>query len=114
MNSIPPTPTIGDKYAHWTVIEGPVRNKIRAAYWLCKCSCGTQRMIAQYDLINGRSSSCGCAKVVTQQTKQLLAARRQGQPPPRPKGSKASEETKKKMSESHKLRHAKRKLNVIP
>ncbi|SDB95584.1 hypothetical protein SAMN05421737_10485 [Shouchella lonarensis] len=49
----------GKQFEQWLVIkEAPRRKNIR--YWLCKCSCGTTKAVAQRTLINGTSKSCGC------------------------------------------------------
>lgn len=32
------------------------------AHWLCKCDCGTEKVIAGYLLRNGATKSCGCLK----------------------------------------------------
>lgn len=43
----------GDTFGEWTVIED------HGTKMLCKCSCGVVREVSKYDLINGRSKSCG-------------------------------------------------------
>lgn len=30
--------------------------------WLCKCDCGVEKIIYATNLMNGRSTSCGCSK----------------------------------------------------
>ena len=30
--------------------------------WTCRCSCGTVKDINEYDLISGKSKSCGCKR----------------------------------------------------
>ena len=49
----------GGKFGRWTVLEktGKKHNKIS---YLCKCECGTVRVVTADTLINGRSLSCGC------------------------------------------------------
>lgn len=34
--------------------------KNRSTYWVCKCICGTENMVAAHNLRNGRTLSCGC------------------------------------------------------
>lgn len=47
-------------FGHWTVIGvGPERRGTKEA-WLCRCRCGTERVINAYQLVVGRSKSCGC------------------------------------------------------
>lgn len=45
---------VGDKIGEWTVLE-QINNK----YYRCKCSCGLISSILKYDLVNGKSKSCG-------------------------------------------------------
>jgi hypothetical protein len=43
----------------WTVIEQVPGNS--QAKWLCKCACGTIKIVYSYDLRNGKTKSCrGC------------------------------------------------------
>lgn len=54
---------IGQKYGEWTVLEQapkPKDSKSSSAFWLCKCSCGTKRVISGQVLRQGKSKSCGC------------------------------------------------------
>ncbi len=39
-----------------------VDDKRRRTYWLCKCACGTEKVIRGEHLVKGRSKSCGCAR----------------------------------------------------
>lgn len=50
---------VGCVFERWTVIEyaGPSKN---CAKWLCRCSCGVEKVVYSNSLITGRSSSCGC------------------------------------------------------
>ncbi len=34
----------------------------RSVQWLCRCDCGTEKIINIYNLINGTTKSCGCKK----------------------------------------------------
>lgn len=52
---------IGHEFGNWTVI-GPCSDKIRV--W-CKCKCGTIRPVIPYNLVYGKSHSCGCEKKKT-------------------------------------------------
>lgn len=51
----------GRVLGRWTVIRfhGVVKEK---ASWLCRCSCGVERVVEANRLKNGRSASCGCAR----------------------------------------------------
>jgi hypothetical protein len=52
----------GRKFGKWVVLP---RNDSELSYrdckWLVQCECGRLRLVAGQDLLNGRSSSCGCA-----------------------------------------------------
>src|SRR5208337_1346662 len=32
----------------------------RAAYWLCRCDCGTRKVVIARSLVSGHTKSCGC------------------------------------------------------
>ena len=50
-----------EKYNRWTILkEVGIKNGIN--YILCKCDCGTEREVQEYNVINGYSKSCGCLK----------------------------------------------------
>ena len=48
----------GQQFGRWRVIERA--NESGAARWKCRCSCGTERVVAAKNLIAGVSTSCGC------------------------------------------------------
>lgn len=55
---------LGNKFGRWTVISEadplitPSGN--RFSRYLCRCDCGTERLITTNSLTSGRSKSCGC------------------------------------------------------
>ncbi len=56
---------IGRKYGRWTVIgKGPDRiTKGRGQVmdmWICRCECGTERVVTAQTLATGRTKGCGC------------------------------------------------------
>jgi hypothetical protein len=52
---------IGLRVGRWLVIEkGPRREKDHRQLWVCKCSCGTIKLVATNLLTCGTSRSCGC------------------------------------------------------
>lgn len=51
---------IGTKFGYWTVIEPP--DASRHDYVRCRCICGKEKMIYVYNLIQGKSLSCGCKR----------------------------------------------------
>ena len=51
------------KFGRLTVIKRVGSNpKNRNARWLCKCDCGTEKLIDGVSLRNGNTKSCGCLK----------------------------------------------------
>ena len=48
----------GQTFGRWTVLER--MEGAGAARWMCRCSCGTERIVAARNLIAGVSGSCGC------------------------------------------------------
>jgi hypothetical protein len=56
----------GGRYGRWTVLI-PYPGSVRA---LCRCDCGTERLIRRSDLARGESRSCGCL------SKEAISARR--------------------------------------
>lgn len=51
---------IGTKFGYWTVIEPP--DATQHAYVRCRCICGKEKMIYVYNLLQGKSLSCGCKR----------------------------------------------------
>lgn len=51
----------GQVFGLWHVQEKAGNYVGGAALWLCKCGCGTQRVVLGSDLRSGKSASCGCA-----------------------------------------------------
>jgi hypothetical protein len=50
---------IGETFGEWTVLKETRSSDGRVAY-LCRCSCGTERIITARQLVYGTSTSCGC------------------------------------------------------
>lgn len=57
--------SIGDKFGRWEVTGDTDRSKSGHLRHECTCSCEKQvvRMVKDYDLITGRSTSCGCFRI---------------------------------------------------
>ncbi len=51
----------GEKYERWTVIKFVERQKTMYL-WLCKCQCGTEKIVGAAGLRQGKSRSCGCLR----------------------------------------------------
>jgi len=47
--------------SRWTILDTFGDNRT-AAKWLCRCECGTTRLVKHNTLINGHSRSCGCLR----------------------------------------------------
>lgn len=50
----------GKRFGRWTVLERSGNNSSGQATWLCKCDCGTERIVSGSSLRAGRSNGCGC------------------------------------------------------
>lgn len=62
---------IGQKFGRWTVIKRNLpNNKWGESNWLCRCECGTEKIIPGSNLRDGTTKSCGCLK------RELLGNRR--------------------------------------
>lgn len=51
---------VGKKFGRWIVLSQAGINNHRKSLWLCKCECGTEKVIVAGSLTNGLSKSCGC------------------------------------------------------
>lgn len=53
----------GQRYGHWTVLRRSSRRQAgRAAFWDCRCDCGTEATVVGGNLASGISTNCGCAR----------------------------------------------------
>ena len=50
----------GRKFGRLTVIERSYPNRNEGTVWLCKCECGTEKIIRGHSLRRGLTKSCGC------------------------------------------------------
>ena len=53
---------MGKKFGRWTVIKRIYPNKGEQTMYLCKCECGTERIVQGGNLRGGTTKSCGCLK----------------------------------------------------
>ena len=53
----------GQRFGKWTVIRRAENPNYSDAVWLCRCDCGTVRIVRGKDLRYGKSKSCGCLRV---------------------------------------------------
>lgn len=47
----------GHRFGRWTALS---IDSVKPRRWLCRCDCGTVRIVSAHTLKNGRSKSCGC------------------------------------------------------
>lgn len=50
----------GKFFGRWTVLRRHHDGKRGSARWLCRCDCGTERVVDGYSLRSGLSTSCRC------------------------------------------------------
>jgi hypothetical protein len=50
----------GRRFGWLVVLERAGSNK--GALWLCRCNCGTEKVIRAHNLVRGMTSSCGCRR----------------------------------------------------
>lgn len=54
----------GQHFGEWTVLSYTRTQRYGAKgyirFWLCHCSCGTEREVRGPDIVHGNSTSCGC------------------------------------------------------
>jgi len=51
----------GQKFGRWLVLERAPPGRAKASRWLCRCDCGTEKVLHRHNLVGGRTLSCGCA-----------------------------------------------------
>lgn len=52
---------VGSTFERWTVIApSDERTKSRGKKWVCRCSCGKEKVVSAFSLRQGQSTSCGC------------------------------------------------------
>lgn len=54
---------LGEKYGRLTVIGFAKNDKYQNAQWLCRCDCGTEKIVQGAALRRGATQSCGCLKL---------------------------------------------------
>src|ERR1035437_607657 len=50
----------GRTFGRWKVEARAPNSTSRQACWLCKCRCGTKKIVVASNLLRGWSTSCGC------------------------------------------------------
>lgn len=51
----------GKRFGMWTVLS--VGLKAARTRWLCRCDCGTEKLVQTGHLTSGRSTGCGCTRM---------------------------------------------------
>jgi hypothetical protein len=54
----------GTRYGAYVLIERQPNDDRKQERWLCRCDCGTERVVRLAHLRHGKSMSCGCRKFV--------------------------------------------------
>lgn len=52
----------GERYGKLVAINQVESNGNGEIQWLCKCDCGNTHVARQYQLLNGKTKSCGCLR----------------------------------------------------
>lgn len=52
---------IGKTFGDWTVLNFAYKNNKDILYYHCRCKCGKERDVKKYNLVHGKSTSCGCS-----------------------------------------------------
>lgn len=50
----------GEKYGRWTIFKEVPRRGRSSRHFICRCDCGTERIVSLSHLRMGKSKSCGC------------------------------------------------------
>jgi len=53
---------VGQKFGRLLVLRFANRDKWRTSRWLCRCSCGIEKIVRGTDLTSGHTKSCGCVQ----------------------------------------------------
>lgn len=75
-------PKIGDNINRWSVISAAPADNLDHPRFLCRCNCGTERIVRSDHLSSGSSRSCGCyssERSTAMFTKHGEASRRAGE-----------------------------------
>ena len=102
----------GNRYGQLEVVKYAYI-KYRYAHWWCECDCGEYIIVDGHNLRRGNTKSCGCynrdiasqihkGKIVSKETRRKISTslKRIGHRPPSTKGTKRSEDSNRKTSQS--------------
>ena len=54
----------GEKFGEWVVLKRVENDGGRNSRWLCRCSCGNERVVYGTTLIKNKTKSCGCLRSI--------------------------------------------------
>lgn len=57
-----PKDFVGKKFGKLEIVSFSRKDNNSNNYYLCKCDCGTEKVVAQNHLVSGKTKSCGCLK----------------------------------------------------
>lgn len=57
----------GQQYGYWTVLKADVQKRKS----LCRCICGTEKLVGNQSLTSGHTMSCGCRRAESQSIAQI-------------------------------------------
>lgn len=60
-NPNPKKNRIGERYGRYVVIAEAEPSPTKRTRWLCRCDCGTEKIVLGGSLSRGQTTSCGCA-----------------------------------------------------
>lgn len=66
----------GCKFGRWTVLQRADNSNQGQAQWLCRCECGTEKVVLGLNLKGGKTVSCGCYNRQQQREKHLTHGKR--------------------------------------
>ena len=55
----------GRRFGRLTVVNFSHKNAIKQNMWACLCDCGKEKTVRCYDLLDGKTKSCGCLRKET-------------------------------------------------
>ena len=54
----------GQRFGHWVALSFvEIRGK-RREYWRFRCDCGNEKIVLKYNVMSGKSTSCGCTQYI--------------------------------------------------
>jgi hypothetical protein len=74
----------GRRFGRWVVLSWAGTDAQRGATWLCRCACGTEKVVRRRNLVvPGQTVSCGCHRVDLRKGVAFASKEPMGVPPPK-------------------------------